>query len=525
MWNGISRFKLSALALTLLICCGPWKTALAIEVECIEASKYKYVYRIFGNDPAKFAAYFKLGPSRGKLPDGELCRAALLSGGIGPEPEELDKLLRVIAANRGWLATIYLNSGGGDVWMGYRLAVTVRDFRLKTSVLNRDGAYLPDFALPPLEAPPEAAPKQARTAPCVLKKGVPAAKVSEEVASGIVRVEIVTPVVEENSNRPGHDYRHYPLPEQAAQQCQNQCASEARCKAWTYVSAAKSSTHQPVCWLKDAVPAPQKIDGMMSGVILRPDSFHPTYEENVDRPGQDYRTVNLATADPHLCEQSCRDDPQCRAWAFAKPDFSQDLITGWNQFELRAVPARWCASACTFIHAGGIDRHGTVNVHRAHFGGYPGLSKEGTLLTGTERQMRALYNFMDAGQDVGTLALSTSSHTTSAITGTRLPRYFSDYIVAKCHADPEKLETLEQQLIESAGIDVPAGLDLPFSLSHVHAALKSLHTRRQQTELCVAREFERERLEAFGRLCARGCDLRKLASGIGGEVQKVVNSQ
>jgi len=48
--------------------------AAAIEVQCIEASKYKYLYQIFGGDSKKFAAYLQL--DGGKLPNPEHCRTA-----------------------------------------------------------------------------------------------------------------------------------------------------------------------------------------------------------------------------------------------------------------------------------------------------------------------------------------------------------------------------------------------------------------------------------------------------------------
>ena len=105
------RLLRGVLAAALLLGALP-KIAVAIDVQCIEESKYKHLYQLFGGDTRKFAAYFKIGT--GRLPDPEACRAALITGGIG-EPNDREKLLDFVVQNKGWLATVHLNSGGGSV--------------------------------------------------------------------------------------------------------------------------------------------------------------------------------------------------------------------------------------------------------------------------------------------------------------------------------------------------------------------------------------------------------------------------
>ncbi len=152
----VSRAIFAGTALALLACAAP-RPAAAIEVECIEASKYKYLWQLFDNDPKKFAAYLQIDPA--KLPGPELCRAVFLTGGIHSRVD-VDKLIDAITANRGWLATIYLASGGGDSGLGRRLAELVRMFWLKTQSFTRlPVAYRPDFIVPPLGTwGPRAAP-------------------------------------------------------------------------------------------------------------------------------------------------------------------------------------------------------------------------------------------------------------------------------------------------------------------------------------------------------------------------------
>ena len=147
MWRTARFFCLVAsLALPVLFASG---RAQAIEVKCIEASKYKYLYKLFDDDPKKFAAYLQLDPA--KLPDPEFCRAALLNGPITHTPDETRALLDAIIANKGWLTTIYLRSGGGSIGEGVKLALLTRMFWLKTRArFPVPIEYEPDFLLPPL---------------------------------------------------------------------------------------------------------------------------------------------------------------------------------------------------------------------------------------------------------------------------------------------------------------------------------------------------------------------------------------
>jgi hypothetical protein len=67
----VSRAIFVGFVLTLLACAMP-RPAAAIVVECIEASKYKYLWHIFGNNPGKLAQYLETDSA--KLPGPEFCR-------------------------------------------------------------------------------------------------------------------------------------------------------------------------------------------------------------------------------------------------------------------------------------------------------------------------------------------------------------------------------------------------------------------------------------------------------------------
>jgi len=127
--------------------------AAAIEIRCIEASRYKYLLRMFDNDRGKFAEF--LGVRTDRLPDPQACRAVIITGTIGPVTgdiaisdalRDVDKLIGVVARNNGWLANLYLASPGGNQATGMLLGELVRILWLKTNAIDSNVLeYLPDF--------------------------------------------------------------------------------------------------------------------------------------------------------------------------------------------------------------------------------------------------------------------------------------------------------------------------------------------------------------------------------------------
>jgi len=152
----VHRIPLGAIGILTLILasCFPNKPTRAIDIQCIDASKYKHLWQVFGNSRQKFAEFLKVSPSQ--LPAPEMCRAILITGRIGPLVttettdllrDDLDQLLNVIAMNNGWVAEIYLASPGGMLQTGMRLGQLARTFWLKTVAVG-DGVfeYVPDLA-------------------------------------------------------------------------------------------------------------------------------------------------------------------------------------------------------------------------------------------------------------------------------------------------------------------------------------------------------------------------------------------
>lgn len=148
MFRAFRSALLSAFAL-LIIGSG----ASALEFRCIEASRYKHLVQLFGGDAQAFARYLELND--GRLPDPEHCRAVLITGPIELKKGDGEKLLAFILQQQGWLAELYLGSGGGSVFEGFRLGHLVRTFWLKTRTVQLGKgaalAYQPDLA----PAPPD----------------------------------------------------------------------------------------------------------------------------------------------------------------------------------------------------------------------------------------------------------------------------------------------------------------------------------------------------------------------------------
>jgi hypothetical protein len=145
--RSITRGTLAALSLaTLLSAAAP---AQAMEVTCIEASRYKHIFRIFDNDPNRFATFFGADPHR--LPSPEACRAVVVTGSIdatneGDRNSDADRLIDAIRQGGGWLSTIYVASPGGNIAMGLKLGELTRMFWLNTNAVeNGTFDYVPDF--------------------------------------------------------------------------------------------------------------------------------------------------------------------------------------------------------------------------------------------------------------------------------------------------------------------------------------------------------------------------------------------
>jgi len=77
------------------------------------------------------------------------------------------------------------------------------------------------------------------------------------------------PGMEANTDRPGLDYRSFDLPAADPKLCQDACAGEANCRAFTYVRPGVQGPGAR-CWLKSSVPNPVSNNCCVSGVKTTP---------------------------------------------------------------------------------------------------------------------------------------------------------------------------------------------------------------------------------------------------------------
>jgi hypothetical protein len=152
-------------------------------------------------------------------------------------------------------------------------------------------------------------------------------------------------VQEQNTDRVGRDYKNFevnvPPPGSFSGPvdiCRETCQRDGNCKAWTLVKAGIQGT-EARCWLKNAIPAASANNCCVSGVPVR------SFEPDVDRPGSDYNSFDLASADPNLCKAACENDGlKCKAWSFVKPGVQGPKPRFWVK---NAIPPAFTNNCCT----------------------------------------------------------------------------------------------------------------------------------------------------------------------------------
>jgi hypothetical protein len=104
---------------------------------------------------------------------------------------------------------------------------------------------------------------------CWLKTRVPSLVKDSCCDSGSAQNILATQLrPENNTNRPGWDIKNFDL--SSYQACQDSCAQEASCTAWTWVRPGQGKIGH--CWLKRQAPFPVADNCCISGVKLRPRS-------------------------------------------------------------------------------------------------------------------------------------------------------------------------------------------------------------------------------------------------------------
>jgi hypothetical protein len=73
------------------------------------------------------------------------------------------------------------------------------------------------------------------------------------------------------------------------------------------------------------------------------EQISPGMENNMDRPGMDYSSFDLASPQPNLCKQTCDGDPNCKAYTYVRPGYQGDFARCWLK---NGVPSAVQAECC-----------------------------------------------------------------------------------------------------------------------------------------------------------------------------------
>lgn len=147
-------------------------------------------------------------------------------------------------------------------------------------------------------------------------------------------------------DRPGSDIANMALPAANPTMCQQQCADNASCRAWTYVNPGVQGP-QARCYLKGSMPLEVANACCTSGIKV---DVHPSGISGLagatDRLGSDYANFDLASPDFHLCQGECAASTVCHAWSYAEvPAYSNNLGHCWLKNASPApTPNQCCVS-------------------------------------------------------------------------------------------------------------------------------------------------------------------------------------
>ncbi len=168
---------------------------------------------------------------------------------------------------------------------------------------------------------------------------------------------------EENTDRPGMDLSNFDLSSPEPLLCQKACNDEPGCKAWTYVKPGIQGPNAR-CWLKDGIPDAYSNDCCISGIkqiivqevqemkqltirkeAIIKQAIEMTQEEDTDRPGMDFDNFDLDEADPQLCIEKCKKNPDCKSYTYVKPGIQGIRARCWLKSDIPdAIPDKCCIS-------------------------------------------------------------------------------------------------------------------------------------------------------------------------------------
>jgi hypothetical protein len=124
---------------------------------------------------------------------------------------------------------------------------------------------------------------------------------------------------EQNTDRPGCDFRSFVVPGvnsvQFSSACMNACGLDKNCVAWNFDPRSGTNT----CFLKNNLCHPTVSPNTDSGFKLPATMSGMEFE--IDRVGCDFSSFPAKNplrpgADPQICMITCAEDNRCQAWNF-----------------------------------------------------------------------------------------------------------------------------------------------------------------------------------------------------------------
>jgi hypothetical protein len=88
-----------------------------------------------------------------------------------------------------------------------------------------------------------------------------------QLSSGSERAKMSEP--DYGFDRAGGDYRRLDLRTSDPTLCEEACANDARCVAWTYVKPHTVKGPRPTCWLKSSVPEKREVSHCVTGIKIQ----------------------------------------------------------------------------------------------------------------------------------------------------------------------------------------------------------------------------------------------------------------
>lgn len=157
--------------------------------------------------------------------------------------------------------------------------------------------------------------------------------------------------LEHDTDRLGNDYRSFELTKPDPKLCKHACATDPKCRAFTYVKPGVQG-ERALCHLKNPAPEASSDTCCISGLKMarggatnRPHKVIVTLEANTDRFGNDYNHIKLDTPDPERCRSLCEQDKKCQAFSYVKPGVQgESAICYLKNPAPEAAPDNCCVS-------------------------------------------------------------------------------------------------------------------------------------------------------------------------------------